>query len=303
MTWRRLGYLATLEGCLVLYVFYREWMAWLLLLAVACLPLLSLLVSLPAMCTVKTSLRCPTEMSVGQSVRPEVERRCPLPAPMVRCRLKLRHQITGEKETVRLGKAYLAEHCGAVQITPSRLWVYDYLGLWRFPCGRKTPQLLTVLPKPVKPETLPKPHLYTAAGWKPRPGGGFSENHDLRLYRPGDDLRNIHWKLAAKTGKLVYREPVEPLRKRMMLTLELSGDEETLDNKLGKLLWTADYLLEQKVTYEIRCLTGRGLEVYRVADRQSRDTALRAILAAPACETQTRLTGIPGAFYIGGDGV
>lgn len=302
MVYRRLGYLAALEGCLVLYVFYREWMAWLLLLAVACLPLLSLLVSLPAMLTVKTSLRCPTEVTVGQSVRPEVERRCPLPAPQVRCRLKLRHQITGEKETVSLGKQLPIEHCGAVQITPARLWVYDYLGLWRFPCGRKVPQLLTVWPKPVKPETLPKPHLYTASGWKPRPGGGFSENHDLRLYRPGDDLRHIHWKLAAKTGKLVYREPVEPMRKRMIVALELSGEPDALDNKLGQLLWTTDYLLEQNVTHEIRCRTGRGLETYPVADRQSRDAALRALLAAPVWKAEERLSGIPGAFYIGGDG-
>lgn len=302
MAWRRLCYLAALEGCLVLYVFYREWMAWWLLMAVVFLPFLSLLISLPAMLTLKTSLRCPTEVSVGQSVRPEVVRSCPLPAPTVRCRLKLRHQITGEKETVRLGKNLSTDHCGAVQITPARLWIYDYLGLWRFPCGRKLPVLMTVLPRPVKPESLPQPHLYTASGWKPRSGGGFSENHDLRLYRPGDDLRNIHWKLAAKTGKLIYREPVEPLRKRMTVTTELSGDPDILDNKLGKLLWITDYLLEQNVTHEVRCLTGRGLEVYRVTDRQSRDGALRAILASPACGEEQHLPGLAGVFHVGGDG-
>lgn len=300
MAWRRLGYLTALEGCLVLYVFYREWMAWWLLLAVVCLPFFSLLISLPAMLTLKTSLRCPTEVSVGQSVRAEVVRNCPLPAPAVRCRLKLRHQITGEKVTVRLGKNLPTDHCGAVRISPARLWVYDYLGLWRFPCGRKVPVLMTVLPQPVQPEQLPQPHLYTASGWKPRPGGGYAENHDLRQYRPGDDLRNIHWKLAAKTGKLIYREPVEPMRKRMTVTIELSGDRRNLDRKLGKLLWTTDHLLEQNVTFDIRCLTGRGLEVYRVADRPSRDEALKAILASPGC-ADGQLSGAAGVYHIGGD--
>ena len=300
MTWRRLGYLAALEGCLVLYVFYREWMAWWLLVAVVCLPFFSLLVSLPAMLTLKTSLRCPTEVSVGQLVRAEVVRKCPLPPPAVRCRLKLQHQITGEKEIARLEKKLPTDCCGVVQITPARLWVYDYLGLWRFPCGRKVPVQMTVLPHSVKPAQLPKPHLYTASGWKPRTGGGFSENHDLRLYRPGDDLRNIHWKLTAKSGKLIYREPVEPMRKRMTLTLELSGDPDTLNKKLGKLLWIAEYLLEQNVTHEIRCLTGRGLEIYRVADRQSRDAALRAILAAPACPEDKKISAGADTFHIGG---
>ena len=301
MAIRRLLYLAVLEGCLVLYVFYREWMAWLLFLAVACLPLLSLLISLPAMCTVKASLRCPTEVSVGHLVRPAVELTCPLPAPTVRCKLNVRHSITGETQTFKLGKALPTEHCGALQIVPSRLWVYDYLGLWRFPCGKKMPQQVTVLPMPVQPDTLPDPSRYTSAGWKPKPGGGFSENHDLRQYRPGDDLRWIHWKLAAKTGKLILREPIEPVRKRLIVTLELPRDPDVLDVTLGKLLWITDHLLERKVTHEVRCLTGQGVVVYTVADRLTRDDMLRGVLASPACPDGQKLTGSAAAFYIGGD--
>lgn len=301
MALRRLLYLAVLEGSLVLYVFYREWMAWLLLLAVICLPLLSLVLSLPAMCTVKTSLRCPTEASVGQSVRPEAERRCFLPAPPVHCRLKVRHSITGETDVIKLGKALPTRHCGVLQITPTRLWVYDYLGLWRFPSGRRAPIMLTVLPDPVEPEQIPDPRQYTASSWKPKTGGGFSENHDLRQYRPGDDLRNIHWKLSSKTGKLVYREPVEPMRKRLLVTLELSGDEDMLDSKLGRLLWLTEHFLETGVTHEVRCLTGRGVEVWCVTNRDSQQAMLRGVLAAPACPAGQVLPGMPDAFHIGGD--
>lgn len=300
MAGRRLLYLVTLAGCLVLYVFYREWLAWLLLMAVVCLPLGSLLISLPAMCMVKTSLNCPTEVSVGQSVRPELARKCRLPAPPVRCRIRLRRAMTGETSTWKPGKLLLADHCGVLELTPRRLWVYDYLGLWRFPGGKKEPRLLTVLPVPVEPEILPHPNRYTAAGWRPRPGGGFSENHDLRLYRPGDDLRNIHWKLSSKTGKLIYREPVVPLRKRLTVTLELSGDPHQIDSKLGRLLWTSEHLLSQGVTHEVRCLTGRGVEAYRVADRESQRVMPRALLAAPVCPADKQLSAVPGAFHIGG---
>lgn len=302
MALRRLAYLAVLEGCLVLYVFYREWMAWLLLIAVLCLPLLSLLLSLPAMCTVKTSLRCPTEISVGRSVRPELDRRCPLPAPPVRCRLKLRHMITGETVVVRAGKKLQPENCGTLEITPARVWVYDYLGLWRFPSGKKAPNRLTVLPVAVQPKTIPDPRHYLAAGWRPKTGGGFAENHDLRLYRPGDDLRNIHWKLSSKTGKLILREPVEPLRKLLVLTLELSGEEDVLDSKLGELYWLTEHFLETGITHEVRCMTGIGLQTYRVKDRESADIMLRQILSSPACPVGSMHEGAAGVFRIGGDG-
>lgn len=301
MALRRLLYLGALEGCLVLYVFYREWMAWILLLAVACLPVFSLLVSLPAMCTVKTSLRCPTEISVGQLVRPQVRCEGFLPAPVVRCKLRVKHSITAQTEIIMLGKALDTSHCGVLQITPARLWVYDYLGLWRFPCGRKAPQTLTVLPEPIEPETLPKPYQYTAAGWRPKLQGGFAENHELRQYRPGDDLRNIHWKLSSKTGKLIYREPVEPVRRRMVVTLALWGDEDALDEKLGQLLYITGYLLEMGVNHEIRCLTGRGMESYHVTGKESQQVMLRAVLASPACRKGQSAPQIPGTYRIGGD--
>lgn len=286
----------------MLYVFYREWMAWLLLLAVACLPLLSLLLSLPAMCTVKTTLRCPTEASVGQLVRPEAEAGCFLPTPQISCKLRVRHSITGETQVLRVGKPLDTEHCGVLQITPARVWAYDYLGLWRIPRGKQLPIQLTVLPEPVKPETLPDARRYAATGWRPKAGGGFAENHDLRLYRPGDDLRNIHWKLSSKTGKLIYREPVLPVHKKQTILLELSGDYEQLDDKLGRLCWLSQHYLQMGVRFEVRCLTGRGVAVFAVKDPDGRGAMLRQILSAPACDSRQRLPDIPGALRIGGDG-
>ena len=228
MAGRRLLYLAAVEGCLVLYVFYREWMAWLLLMAVLFLPLLSLLISLPAICTVKISLHCPTEVSVGQSVHPEIQRRSFLPAVPVNCKFRIRNSITGKTETAKPGEAFNTDCCGLLQIAPARMWVYDYLGLWRFPAGKQEGRVLTVLPMPIEPEQIPHLRQYMAAGWRVKVGGGFAENYELRQYRPGDDLRNIHWKLSSKTGKLIYREPVEPMRKYMTVNLQLPTEEEIL---------------------------------------------------------------------------
>ena len=274
-------YLAVLEGCLVFFVAYREWFSWVALVAVLCLPWFSLLLSLPAMLSAKLRLQCPGQLEAGVPVLPALSIRCFLPAPPVRCRLSVRHSITGQQEKYKPGQRVPTEHCGVLEMELKQVWIYDYLGLLRLPRRVKTVHRLAVLPLPVEIPKPPSLERYIAGAWRPKHGGGFSENHDLRLYRPGDDLRQIHWKLAAKTGKLIFREPIEPTRGKVLLTMELSGDPNTVDTKMGKLLWMSRYLLENGLSHEVRCLTGRGTECFTVTDEESLMQVLRSLLGAP----------------------
>ena len=120
--------------------------------------------------------------------------------------------------------------------------------------------------------------------WRPKPGGGFSENHDLREYRPGDSLRLIHWKLASKTKKLIYREPVEALRDKAVVSVSLAGTPEELNQKLGSLLWLSRYLLEKEMSHELRCATGGGEYDFPVTDAESLDLAMFHLLQLPASD-------------------
>lgn len=302
MAGRRLLYLAALEGCLVFYVAYREWFSWLALVAVACLPWFSLLISLPAMLTARITLQCPAELQMGNPAQPGLRISCRLPAPPVRCRLTVRHSITGSRDTYKPGTAIPTDHCGILEIRKKKLWVYDYLGLLRLPRNKKDIHKLTLLPKPVEVTDPPSLARYIAGAWRPKHGGGFAENHDLRLYRPGDSLRQIHWKLAAKTGKLIFREPIEPHRGRVLLTMVLSGSPETLDQKLGRLLWMGRYLLENGLQHEVRCLTGQGLESHTVTDEASLMTCVRSLLGAPAAREDAMPESADAAwqYHIGG---
>lgn len=295
-------YLAALEGCLVFFVAYREWFSWLVLVAVLCLPWFSLLLSLPAMLSVKIRLQCPDRLQAGASVRPALSIRCFLPAPPVRCRLSVRQCITGDREKYKPGQAVPTDHCGVLEIGLKRIWVYDYLGLLRLPRRVKTLHRLTVLPQPVEIPKPPSLERYIAGAWRPKYGGGFAENHDLRLYRPGDDLRQIHWKLAAKTGKLIFREPIEPVRGKVLLNVTLFGGPDTVDTKMGKLLWMSRYLLENGLRHEIRCLTGRGTEVFPVEDESTLMQALCGLLGAPkaACDTVMEAADAAWQYRIGG---
>ena len=81
----------------------------------------------------------------------------------------------------------------------------------------------------------------------------------MRLYRPGDSLNQVHWKLTAKTGKLVVREALEPQLGRMLLTMNLRGNPDILDRKFAELLWMGRHLTELGMRFEIHALTGFGV--------------------------------------------
>ena len=244
MLGRQIAYIAAVGFCFVFFCFFQEWFSWVLLVGLLWLPVLSLLFSLPAMLTVKVSLSCPSQVRADVPARISLGVESPLPPPLARCKLSLENRLTGERFIGYPGEHVPTGHCGLVQIRCHRLYVYDYLGLWRFPVRKDHQCQVYVLPKPLPGKLPPPKDQQVITSWKPKRGGGFAENHDLRPYRPGDDLRSVHWKLSAKTGKLIYREALEPAQQLHLLQLTLSGTGEELDRKLGRLLWTSQQLLE-----------------------------------------------------------
>ena len=53
-----------------------------------------------------------------------------------------------------------------------------------------------------------------------RAGYDLSEVYQLREYRPGDSLRQMHWKLSGKLDRLVIREASLPVRRSVLLFWE-----------------------------------------------------------------------------------
>jgi uncharacterized protein (DUF58 family) len=140
--------------------------------------------------------------------------------------------------------------------------------------------------------------------WRPKPGGGYAENHELRLYRPGDNIQQIHWKLSSKTGKLILREPMEPIQGLFLLRLDLNGSPEVLDRKLGRLLWLGNQLLERELPFRIQALTGKGILNLPVSREAQLLRALdRLLLSCPAVEGSLldRPELADWQYFIGGD--
>lgn len=278
---RWLLYLATLALCLVFYFAYLQWFAWLLLIGVLCLPLAGLALSLPAMLTTEVTVGCALPVGLGEQEPVSLQVNCKLPAPPIRGRIKITHMLTGESWMQKPGQLLPADHCGQLVCEPCRVKIYDYLGLLWLPPHRLKALAALILPKAEKVDNVPDVERLLAQAWIPKPGGGFAENHELRLYRPGDSINQIHWKMSAKTGKFIIREAMVPKNSRIVLSMIIDGDASVLDRNFGQLLWLGNYLLEKELRHEWCVLTGNGLKSYFVSDEHSLADALQQLLAEP----------------------
>jgi uncharacterized protein (DUF58 family) len=164
------------------------------------------------------------------------------------------------------------------------------------------PVEVLVLPQKQRIPNLPGLERYRSKQWKPKPGGGFAENHEMRLYRPGDKLNQIHWKMSTKMGKLMVREPMEPIRERVLAEMILRGTPEELDRNCGQLLWLSEHLLEKEIPHEMRVLTGNGLLQLPVTDEESLRLAMRTLLSQPPAPAEAVLETVQAGwvYRIGG---
>lgn len=289
MAVRRLLYLMALGASLVFFTAYQEWFSYLAMLIVVGLPWLSLLLSLPAMLTFRVESVGAAVVKMGIRAEVRLLGWCKLPVPPFQGKIRLHRVTTGEQWRHKAGTGLPTDHCGGLVVEPVRTWVYDYLGLIGIPVRRRECRTVIVRPEPVVIPNIPDLERFLARSWRPKFGGGYAENHELRLYRPGDSLNQVHWKLSAKTGKLILREPMQPERGLVLLTLNLRGSAGELDLKFGKLLWLGRHLLDREIQFELRVLTGAGVRSWSVSGEQELQKAIDELLCtAPAVEGDLR---------------
>ena len=286
---------------IALSIAYQGWLGQLLLGAVILLPILSLAVSLPGMRSTKLHLSGPEFVSLGDAATVYITADGLFPAPLHHGRIRVKRTLTGETWKIMEGCPLPTDHCGGLLCVPEKLWVYDCLGLFRMRPRGQLSHTVTVRPQPITPENLPRLHRVLATQYRPKPGGGFGENHELRLFRPGDNLNQIHWKLTAKTGKFIIREPLVPVGHQVQVLMKLSGSAAELDKKFGQLLGVGLHLLDVGIPYEICALTGLGTEHFSVESHETLTKAVdRLQLSSPAPDDAEFPDARKGQYRIGG---
>lgn len=297
-------YAAALLCCGMLYVAYGGWLSGIAMGVILGFPLLSLLLSLPGIATFRLEIRGAEALTMGEEGELWLVGSTVFPILPFRGRLKLQSCITGEVLPYWPEEGLPTAHCGGYRILAEKARVCDYLGLFSFPIRQREPKRFLVRPKPMPAKDVPDPSCFVPKVWKPKFGGGYGENHELRLYRPGDSLNQVHWKLSAKTGKLTIREPMEPLRGRLLLTMTLSGTPEELDRKFGRLLWLGTYLADWELVFDMEVLTGEGVQGFTVSGRKDLSNALDTLLCAPGAASgsiRERTFAASWQYHIGGD--
>lgn len=280
---RRFSYCLALVGCGFYYLTFGRWLSWIFLLGLLVLPAVSLALSIPAIWDLQLSTAGADKLLVGEKGELLLMGSSNFPMPPFHGKIVLRDLRTGEKHLYREETGFVPNHCGGFSVEIEKGRVMDYLGLFVFPVRRKTAGSLLVRPKAVAMENLPETVIAPPLRWKPSLQR-LGENHELRPYRPGDSLNTVHWKLSAKTGSLTVRETMEPLRQTACLTMNLWGGPEALDERMGKLLWLGNFLLEKGMQPIILVTTGEGLLRLEPEDEGQLRGAVDTILCAPKSE-------------------
>ena len=304
MTDRRITYFSAVAACLAFYGAYQKWFSWIVLLAVLFLPLFSLILSIVPMLRTKVKMTAPEKVRKGSRARLKLAVNCPGIHPPFACRITVHEMMNRQSRILSHGEPLPTEHCGALLVEADRAKVCDYLGLFSRKLKKIPPVLVRVMPDEVKINLPPDLNRYMARAWKPKKGGGYAENHEIRPYRPGDSMNLVHWKLSAKMDSLMLREPMEPDGCLMILSMDLCGTPDELDRKLGRFLWLGNYLLSQDVSFAAAFLTANGLESWSIDSESDLNACMEEIVCTPlSSEGSLRELNVPHAwqYHIGGE--
>lgn len=296
----RILYLAVLAAFFWLFLYVDSWLAAYGLLIVLIMPVLSLVVSLPAM----LGCRVYVEGYKGQCCRGEenqwritVYNTARLPLPRVKVRLTLHQTLTGVTmgKTIRYHRlpATLKDrlpmdtiHCGIWEASVRWVRVYDALGLIAIRRQVIVTAQAAVLPRSVEPEPLPQTAQSQGqtTAQRPRRGGGMGEEYELRTYQPGDPVRMIHWKLSSKSEELILREVLEHPEAMPVLTFDHLGPLDLLDGVLDRLWSLSHALLEQQKAHEIQWVHPENGQPFRFILRGQGDLrrCFGVLLSQPA---------------------
>ena len=289
MSSRRIVYLTGLLMGAVFHSLYGQYLSYILLRFLILLPFVSLLVSLPAMLRVRVLLSASGASPRGEAAaaKLKIDSRCFLPVGCVSLTFTGENRFTGDKVDKQKFRywgvlqaeeslALPSDRCGVVSCSLGRVWAWDYMGIFAVPVRRCDPAVYTVLPVPEKPRPVPELDQDSAITLKPKPGGGYSEEHELRPYRQGDPLNVIHWKLTSKLDEPIVREPQLMQRKRVTLSVTPRGTRKELESRLDQLVYLSEYLIDRGIAHRI-CF-GAHQEAY-IKDKNSLDEFLQAVLS------------------------
>ncbi len=196
------------------------------------------------------------------------------PLPRVLCLLEGENFLTGEHFQTRIAAAapahagvevpveFTSKYCGKLQVSLTGLEVYDPLGLFHFRVKAQGETVALFPPDifPMETQILYGESLSLDSDMfsMSKAGSDSSETFAIREYRPGDRIRQIHWKLSEKLDLTMVREYGLPIQNTILLVLETGLPEgqdlpqpACMDALAEALFSLAESLTENQTVYSI----------------------------------------------------
>lgn len=200
-------------------------------------------------------LQAPREVKKGGSSSAAAVLKNESAFPVFRCstRLSLRNMLTGEetgtdisggvfsKRTKTISADFGSGICGMICVQTAGTEVSDPLRIFskRISSGDGSAETLIIpelFPVDITPEDLEHYDMESFKFAEGRTGTDTSETVGIRDYVPGDNIRSIHWKLSAKTGDIVIREPGLPVDNRLMILADKKIPKEGIEpERIGRI--------------------------------------------------------------------
>lgn len=165
----------------------------------------------------------------------------------------------------------MTKHCGLYHVWVEEIKLYDFLGLFCVRQAEKESVVLTVLPRilPLGDEIM---HALSQGEIQlGKRNDNEAQEHELRLYQPTEDSRNIHWKASVKRNELMSKYVFDSEQRRVQFYIDTNlrerFAEETreLEDKMTESLVSVMSHLHER-SYQLSLAAACGAEVDATMD-------------------------------------
>ena len=264
----RIAYILSLAAVFLFYVLDTGYFSQILLLVTLCFPILSFILGLFFMWKSDIKWECEEKIVTGNpEFSSSVRLRCAIPVCAAFVRLQFQNQFTGKvkKKSIflRPGSApqiidYRDFSYGVISLSVRRCHLVDPAGL--LPLPLKKPKEDRIL---LRPEEIPFTGSLEDIGSPNRPTlkktdrdhfGTDRELIDVKDYQAGDPIRDIHWKLSARSQKIIVREFSYQTDEAPVLGIAWIGSPEKMIRSLARLFGMCSVLIQNGEPHSVLCV-------------------------------------------------
>ncbi len=266
---KRLEYGLLLLAAVVFHIFIVDYISFWILALLIMFPLISMLITVIAMCGVTSELMIKNSAIQKDEAFPiqlKIYNKYFFLLCRVRLKLTIRNELLQQEQTMTfivtanhsiqtIEQSISSQYCGMLSCSIAELRIYDALGLFSFCKNIESRYFIVVLPSVYHPMAFSSVILQDIQNnitLKNIKGNDPSEIMDIREYRDGDRLARMHWKLSDKYDQLMVKDFGDPISNDLLMLFDLNGNSnEEISGLLDVIYSISHFLLKNQIAYEM----------------------------------------------------